>query len=290
MPWVSTFGSTIPFRPMLTTYYQKLRNNILAIRQVLHIGGTLRSGMLYPFRRKFSQDTRCQIDFKSTVSMTSPPDAPLLDLIEEIWVRDSYTRNNLKLCPGAVVIDIGANIGAFTVWIARANPKARIIAVEPDPRNLTFLSRNLFRNAVTNVSVVPAACGGEKGEGVIYARGSGALHSLFSNDMQGSTFYPLYKAAIVTLEEIFDQYSVERCDLLKIDCEGSEYDILFSSSVKTLSRISKISLEYHVGFNEHSPAALESFLRIHGFEVECLPMRHDGTGLLYASQPTTHLS
>jgi FkbM family methyltransferase len=273
---------------MLSSHYQKVRNNLRAICHVLQLGGTLRSGILYPFRRKFSQDARCHVDFKNTVSMTSPPDVPLLDLIEEIWVRDSYTRNNLKLRPGAVVIDIGANIGAFTVLVARANPMARIIAVEPDPQNVAFLSRNLFQNGVTNVSVVPVACGGEKGDGTIYDRGSGALHSLFSNDMQGNISPPLYQTPIVTLEELFDQYSVERCDLLKIDCEGSEYDILFNSSVETLSRISKIALEYHVGFNEHSPAALERFLRKAGFEVECLPMRQDGTGFLYASQPTTY--
>lgn len=268
---------------MLTNQYQKIRNNLRAIRHVLQLGGTLRSGILYPFRRKFSQDARCHVDFKNTVSMTSPPDVPLLDLIEEIWLGDSYTRSNVRLRTGSTIVDIGANIGAFTVWIAKANPRARIIAVEPDPLNLTFLSRNLFQNRITNVSVVPAACGGENGEGTIYARGSGALHSLFSNDLQGSTFQPIYKTAIVTLQQVFDEHRVECCDLLKIDCEGSEYDILLNSSFKTLSRISKIALEYHVGFNKYSPAALERYLGSAGFEVECLPMRQDGTGFMYAT-------
>jgi hypothetical protein len=51
-----------------------------------------------------------------------------------------------------------------------------------------------------------------------------------------------------------------RGDLLKLDCEGSEYEILYSASEATLARIAAINMEYQVGLNQHHPAELQHYL------------------------------
>ena len=267
---------------MFAAIHQRISHYCHAGRLIVRFGGTVTSGLLYPFRRRLSRDPRCQIDFKNKCSITSPPDTPLLDLIDEIWIRRCYFRNEFQLRKGATVVDIGANVGAFSVLVAMADPKSKIIAVEPDLNNVAFLYRNIARNRLQNVTVVTAACGGKNGDGTLYMRGAGVLHSLFCRDMQGSDFKPLCKIPIITLDDVFFRFGVECCDLLKLDCEGSEYDVLLNASPQTMSRITRIALEYHVGFNDHSPDELKTFLESSGFKVEWLPMREDGTGFLYA--------
>jgi FkbM family methyltransferase len=189
----------------------------------------------------------------------------------------------MKFAPGATIVDIGANVGVFSVLVAAANPQARIIAIEPGRTNCAFLSRNILTNGLSNVAIVPSACGGKKGEGTLYGREEGVHYSLFNRNWRGSQFSRLYEIGIVTLQDVFDQFEVSTCDLLKIDCEGAEYDILFGSSPDTLRIIKRISMEYHVGFNEHSIEALEQFLVHHGFVVERSPLDvEEGTGMLYA--------
>ena len=51
--------------------------------------------------------------------------------------------------------------------------------------------------------------------------------------------------ASTTLEQIYSDGEIEQCDLLKIDCEGAEYEILFGASSELLDRTRRMALEYH---------------------------------------------
>lgn len=272
---------------MFAALHQRLWTYFRAVRVILQAGGTFGSVLLYPLRRRSARDPRCQVDFFNGTSLSAPSDLPLLNLIEEIWIKECYRTKKLPLRPGATIVDIGANVGIFSVLLATANPQARIIAVEPGRGNLEFLSRNLISNRLHNVNIVPAACGGTKGEGTLYGRGAGVLNTLYMRDTWGNKCTPLYKTSILTLQDIFDQFNVETCDLLKLDCEGAEYDILLNNSKETLRRVSNISMEYHVGFNDHSLENLEQLLMNHGFVINSLPMDEEGAGMLYASKSLT---
>lgn len=280
---------------MFVDLYQRISHYFRAARLIVQSGGTVTSGLLYPFRRRSLHDPRCQINFRNKTSIAAPSDFPLLNLIEEIWIRQCYQTTHLHVRPGATIVDIGANVGVFSVLLAAANPQAKIIAVEPGHENLEFLYRNIASNKLNNVFVVPAACSGTSGEATLYGRtvtnpvgltksySHGALHSLFCRDVYGSEFTPLHQTSLITLGNIFEKFGVTTCDLLKLDCEGAEYDILLNATKDTLKRVSKISMEYHVGFNDHSIESLEHFLESCGFQVDRLPMGEDDTGFLYAS-------
>src|SRR4030042_325499 len=76
-----------------------------------------------------------------------------------------------------------------------------------------------------------------------------------------------FRESFDLLQEALRKAGFARCDLLKVDCEGGEYDIFFNAPEATLRKIERIAMEYHDGFTPHSHTELAAFLRGHGFSV-----------------------
>jgi hypothetical protein len=89
------------------------------------------------------------------------------------------------------------------------------------------------------------------------------------------------RVSTVTIPEILDGNGLKRCDLLKMDCEGAEYDILYYCPPDILARIDRIALEVHGGPGaDQNIDALEAFLRKGGFTTRQRPV-----GMLSAWRP-----
>jgi hypothetical protein len=108
------------------------------------------------------------------------------------------------------------------------------------------------------------------------------MHTLYDRDLLSNTFESLEPVRILTLDELFEKFDIKSCGLLKLDCEGAEYEILLNASDTTLHRIRNIAAEYHLGLNDHTPEQLADFLNGKGFEVTVLPKRSAEDGYLYA--------
>ena len=117
---------------------------------------------------------------------------------------------------------------------------------------------------------------------MLYGRGVEAMNSLYDVDSYGSSFSALTRVPVISLDDLFDRLEVRNCGLLKLDCEGAEYDILLNASPATLLKVACISMEYHVGLNCHTPGELECTLKSCGFRVECGPLLDEEGGYLYA--------
>ena len=96
------------------------------------------------------------------------------------------------------------------------------------------------------------------------------------------------KVKCITLEDIFNEYKINQCDFLKMDCEGAEYDILLSTGGETLRKIKQINMEYHLPqfFGVGSPdlfPKLISHLKNAGFEVSVKKENYQ-RGYIYARQ------
>lgn len=258
-----------------------LRRYINTTCLAVQLGATFPSAVCYQLRRHWPFGRCCMIKFRDGTWLSAPVDTPLLQLIEEIWLRRCYSTGPLR--EGAVVVDIGANVGTFAVWLAKMHSVSRIIAVEPDPTNIRFLERNMQANGLTNIVPVRMACAAMTGKATLHTGGLSVLYSFYPRD--GKDFVPAYQTGTISLDDLFEQYEVSSCDLLKLDCEGAEYDILLKASLHALSSVGRIALEYHVGFTQHAPEDLEQRLHDVGFEVERLPMRPDETGMMYAVNP-----
>jgi FkbM family methyltransferase len=170
------------------------------------------------------------------------------------------------------VLDVGANIGAFTVAAASKARNGVVYAVEPVSDNLRILENNIALNALTNVTMVRAAVGAA-GEPVAMAlKGASSTAMFEANDLEHE------QVDQVSLESLLEQMG--SVDLLKMDCEGAEFDIFFSTRPAALLKIRRIAMEYHNVSAEKNVRTLRNFLETNGFEVTVVGK--DWTGLLFA--------
>lgn len=136
-----------------------------------------------------------------------------------------------RACANATsVLELGANIGYYTVQGASANPRCRYRTVEPHPVSAAAVRRNLARNGLLNVEVVEAAAVGRRGLGPMelsvpaqdrYALPAGA----FLRD-GGEGVEHLDERAVLTVDTVTMEDLIDGVDLLKLDIEGHEADVL----------------------------------------------------------------
>ncbi|NQV24727.1 MAG: FkbM family methyltransferase [Rhodopirellula sp.] len=183
-----------------------------------------------------------------------------LVVVRDIAEEDSYHIDELDM-PTQTVVDVGAHIGCFARRFHQRNPLARIIAVECCPENLSVLERNageaatIVSGAVTyekNVALLNAVfpdCVTTGGSAVI-SRGKleqlieqGQYATSAQERRSGDYWADLRPIRTLTLEDIMSEHGLDRIDVLKLDCEGSEFSIL--EQTPSLDRIGIVIGEYH---------------------------------------------
>lgn len=172
--------------------------------------------------------------------------------IEEIIDGNEYKLDNFNNIKNATFIDIGANCGIATIILAKQNPESTIISFEPDKKIFEFLSNNIKLNNLTNIILHNKAVS-KKGIKTInlymnsFCSGANTTHSdpdTFKNYNTDKTI-DIYQVECISLDEIIDEYKINNIELLKIDCEGAEYDILYSSNYFQNKIVKNIVGEFH---------------------------------------------
>ena len=115
-----------------------------------------------------------------------------------------------------------------------------------------------LNNLKDNIKPINLGVAGEKGAKKFYISATSGTHSICEN---AGMFVEIN---CVTLEDVYILGGIDRCDFLKIDCEGAEYEILLGTSETILGRVNKISIECHK-HEHHSQKELEQFLTSKGF-------------------------
>jgi FkbM family methyltransferase len=209
----------------------------------------------------------------------SGPESDLLyQLYQEIWCRGVYTQGGFGVSPNSVVMDIGANIGAFALFAAWV-PGVRVFAFEPHPRNYEFLQSNITANKA-NVRPFPLAVANERGLRKVWLDGTSGGHRLYDRVLNGR-LERWIEVQTETLAGAISSCGLTRVDFLKLDCEGAEFEILLNCSASCLKQIGKISLEFHNHVTPHTHHEIARFLEEHGFIVRVPEVR--GTfGILQA--------
>ena len=128
-----------------------------------------------------------------------------------------------RLHPRFVFIDIGANVGAYSLFIAsRAGPQARIIAIEPHPVVAERLEFNLAANALTAVTVVRRALSDKQGEAELHAMpwnlGTSTIRAGERPHLKATGF----KVQTDTLLGVAGEAGLDHIDAIKLDIEGVE--------------------------------------------------------------------
>lgn len=165
----------------------------------------------------------------------------------------------------AVVIDIGAHIGGFTLPASNFAPRGRVFAIEACRASYEVLRFNIELNGLKNVDAAHLAIADRIGRVRLHHGPQGNVGHSITAEHGGSS----EAVESVTLRGYMDQRGIDRCDLLKLNCEGAEFPILMTASHDDLRRIQQIAVFYHVDFvdDSYSLTGLERRLEDAGFSL-----------------------
>lgn len=203
--------------------------------------------------------------------------AELLQFYDDIFEKRVYTRHGITLRDGDCVLDVGANIGLFSVFVAATVPGARVLAFEPAPPMFEILRANA---APWGERIELFNCGLSRSAGsaelTFYPHSSGmssfypdereekaALRRLIRNELaqgkQGVEDVLRFEDELVeqrfrnetwtcplrTLSEVIRERGVARIDLLKVDVEKSEIDVLAGLEDEDWAKVEQAVVEVH---------------------------------------------
>lgn len=183
--------------------------------------------------------------------------------VYELFVEDAYRFNDLagELRADFRALDIGAQVGCFSVALAKAFPQARISAYEASPTTAGYTQRNVTNNRLDDrVKVHTTALSDHVGTLQFADNGQGsALNGLTAPDDS-----EIIEVACTTFAGAVEAAGGE-IDLVKIDTEGAEYSIVLSSDPNDWATVQSLVLEYHP-VPGHSWDELREFFLLAGLE------------------------
>jgi len=185
----------------------------------------------------------------------------------------------VSVSAGDTVIDLGAHIGSFCMPLLWQNPGVTVIAYEPDPLNTALIEENRRANDIRPQQLIvrQQAVSGKRGRARFCVGRTSTKGTL-----EGTGFIKSRKRKIaekidvetVTLSDVFVSHGIDKCRLLKVDTEGSEYDILLGSERHVLSKVAQIIVEAH-SVPGREPEQLRAQLTEWGYKVSARD-RHNG--------------
>jgi len=172
--------------------------------------------------------------------------------LEEIIRNNEYSLENYSGLINKHIIDIGGNCGIATLILAKQNPESIIYVFEPDTIVYNILQKNIEENNLKNVKSFNLAVTkpGIKNINLFktntYSGGNTScanediINNINSFDKDNTS-----QVNCISLNEIINIHNIDSIELLKIDCEGAEYDIIYNFSEIEKGFIKNIVGEYH---------------------------------------------
>lgn len=186
-------------------------------------------------------------------------------ILWEIWRLNEYEDKDFKISETDTVIDVGAHVGIFSVKAALKSSRGKVYSVEPLKENYAMLLQNKKLNRLDNLHIYNFALSNKKGHRLLYK----SIFNTGMNSLNKNGNSKTERVRVTTLGNLMLKNNIKKVDLLKMDCEGGEYEIIFSLPVPLLKRIDKIIMEYHEGpvANGYVVKDLVSYLEKNGYEV-----------------------
>ncbi len=226
------------------------------------------------------------IKFRSGMVLHSPPEVSLNFLFHEVWLDKIYCPPGYEIEKDNIVVDIGANIGVFAAYAATCASNVEVLAFEPFPENVSWLRKNVSESNLSNVTVYQQAVAGVTEERTLQVSNSWIEHSLSETaDEKSETADENEQNLHVQCRSFNDVMKpIPRCDLLKIDCEGSEYEIFYTSTTETLKKVRRIVGEFHPrDKDKKNGKALCNYLESKGFDITHFVTFENETGIFCAT-------
>jgi len=214
------------------------------VRRYLFLLRTFRNGLRVA--RAHRQNRSCaRVVLRDGTCLEHPPGrVGFIQTILEVWHENSYAPGKFyRPAKDDIVIDAGANVGLFSIWMARQAPQCRIVALEPFAENFVFLKRNLAAAEVQRATALQMALGGSSGWGQMVAGGTRSLdhHLVVHEDLKPDT----QAIPVLSLADLLDKIGAPRIAFLKVDIEGAEHAVFAKVDQNTMNRIDHVAIEYH---------------------------------------------
>ncbi|MFH1968259.1 MAG: FkbM family methyltransferase [bacterium] len=227
---------------------------------ILNYAGIKNAGCTYLFRNGLKIKTKDGIS-SGTIAV--------------IFIKKDYG----DIEDNSVIIDIGANIGVFSLFASQSK-NIKVYAYEPMPENYDLLKENIALNKLEN-NIFPfnSAIGGQKEKRKLFLGDSPFPSFLSISDSPFNAFHGNHdqeknqkytEIDCVPLKDIFDKNNIQKCDILKMDCEGAEFEILYNLPDEYFKRIKKIRMEYHnhISDKKNNIEYLVEFLDQKGYKIK----------------------
>jgi FkbM family methyltransferase len=214
---------------------------------------------------------------------------------QEVFSEHTYSKYNIKLGQGDVVIDIGANIGLASIYLALHYPGIRLFSFEPIPEVYNLLSKNMelygfdamtFNCGISNVNgkvpfnyypnstVLSGSYGNlEEERGNVFSylqkeaahQGLGASVDQLEKIVEERVYSEEIQCEMIRLSDFITQSAITQIDLLKIDAEKAEFNVLEGINEDHWKMIKQVVMEVH---NQNDRLReIEELLQAKGFKV-----------------------
>jgi len=162
--------------------------------------------------------------------------------LNEVWSQKIYlSPEKLKNHQVKTIVDIGAYIGDSALWFSHQYPNSTIYAFEPNSENFNFLSQNIKLNYTHRIKIFPTAVTSKSTSISFHTDTHNSAGHLIS--INNKSLIP--NARSLGFSEFIRIHKIKKIDILKLDCEGSEYDIIFNTPRYIFAKIDNIILEFH---------------------------------------------
>jgi FkbM family methyltransferase len=260
---VRILNANVTFPDLLFAPANGLRNALLKKYYLNKLSNRVSIGKDIVGFRFLNKDLRFYFDAEEQLEST-------MSALRTVFVMGEYDQLNVK---DSKVVDVGASIGDTAVFFAVKGAE-HVYSFEPFPHACEIAARNIMLNDLSEkITFLNKACG-DCGYAVIDEHFESSRHSRLRNFKKGKAI------EIVNLSQIVESYKIDQ-GVLKIDCEGCEYDFLTHADTQTLRRFKQIILEYHYGYKNLEGKLRESGFRTQHTRPRVWAVRGEPLGLFY---------
>ncbi len=180
---------------------------------------------------------------------------------DSITVMVIFCRKEYGLIKsGSIVVDIGANIGMFSLYAANSGAK-KVFAYEPNIEAFKILCKNIKENKMQDI-IIPFNLGvSDIDNKIVYIPKESSPYNKASHSPNSNQYV---EVKTISLNTIANNVVEDKINFCKIDCEGAEYEILYAAAKDTFANIELIRMENH---KESEKKNLIKHLDQHGFKL-----------------------
>ena len=228
------------------------------------------------------------------LSVIDENDSDTQFLYDEVFVSQIYHHPKMRIPTSPTIMDVGANVGIYTIWAQRRYRPAAVYCYEASPRTFAYLEDNIERlvdRKATRISAVNCAIASRSGQKLVlnHVTSISGLSTLLDASQVGwmaEAFadggMTAYEVMSSTVSDEMESNRLAAIDVLKIDVEGFFMEVLKGIAANDFAKIANMVMELdYLPETGIKPAEVEELLRAKGYRTDWLDSSQENNLVLY---------